>query len=392
MTFRHLLLAATAAVALPGVAMAQSSWLPTAAAQPITGVYLGAGAGWNHYGQNNMTAQGANATYFDQTRASRQGNLDFSEGGVGVLSLGYGFGNGFRAEVEGSYRYNELDKLGGFPGRNGGAASSSFRNFDGEIQQYGVMANVFYDFQLPQWFPTMPVAVVPYIGGGVGYIWTDIDAKGTRQVATGNTVSINDTVGQFAYQGIAGLAFPITSVPGLSITAEYRYTGTLQSDFGGRVSTPTGQTVSRGDFEIDQAHNHSALIGVRYALYTPTPVAPAPVAPIAPAAAPSPTRTYLVFFDFDRADLTDRARQIIAEAAQNAGRVQTTRIEVAGHADRSGSPQYNQRLSQRRADAVAAELSRQGIARSNISVQAFGESRPLVATADGVREPQNRRV
>jgi outer membrane protein OmpA-like peptidoglycan-associated protein len=72
--------------------------------------------------------------------------------------------------------------------------------------------------------------------------------------------------------------------------------------------------------------------------------------------------------------------------------VQTTRIEVAGHADRSGSPQYNQRLSQRRADAVAAELSRQGIARSNISVQAFGESRPLVATADGVREPQNRRV
>jgi outer membrane protein OmpA-like peptidoglycan-associated protein len=99
-----------------------------------------------------------------------------------------------------------------------------------------------------------------------------------------------------------------------------------------------------------------------------------------------------VFFDFDRADLTDRARQIISEAAQNAGRVQTTRIEVAGHADRSGSPQYNQRLSQRRAEAVASELSRLGVARSNISVQAFGESRPLVATADGVREPQNRRV
>ncbi|HEY8611038.1 MAG TPA: OmpA family protein, partial [Roseomonas sp.] len=70
----------------------------------------------------------------------------------------------------------------------------------------------------------------------------------------------------------------------------------------------------------------------------------------------------------------------------------TTRIEVAGHADRSGTPQYNQRLSQRRAEAVAAELARRGISRPQMSIQACGESRPLVPTADGVREPQNRRV
>ncbi|MCI0752633.1 OmpA family protein [Teichococcus vastitatis] len=97
-------------------------------------------------------------------------------------------------------------------------------------------------------------------------------------------------------------------------------------------------------------------------------------------------------FCIQRADLTNRARQIIAEAAQNSGRVQATRIEVAGHADRSGTPQYNLRLSQRRADAVSAELVRLAAARSTITVQAFGESRPLVPTADGVREPQNRRV
>uniref|UniRef100_UPI001081FF87 OmpA family protein n=1 Tax=Crenalkalicoccus roseus TaxID=1485588 RepID=UPI001081FF87 len=102
--------------------------------------------------------------------------------------------------------------------------------------------------------------------------------------------------------------------------------------------------------------------------------------------------TYLVFFDWDRADLTARAREIIAEAAQNARRVQTTRIEVAGHADRSGPAAYNQRLSERRAEAVAAELVRNGISRNEIVVQAFGETRPLVPTADGVREPQNRRV
>ncbi|MBO1076733.1 OmpA family protein [Roseomonas marmotae] len=392
MKFRHMLLAATAAVALPGAAMAQSSWLPTAAAQPISGVYLGAGAGWNHLDKNNLTAIGTNALALDSIGASRQGNINFKEGGVGVLSLGYGFGNGFRVEVEGNYRYNEVDKLGGFPARAPGAGfGSAFRNFDGQQKQYGAMANVYYDFQLPQWFPNMPVAVVPYIGGGVGYMWKDVDARGTRRDAPNTIVSIDDTTGAFAYQGIAGLSFPIASVPGLAITAEYRYTGSLQSKFDGVVTTPAGG-VSRGQYQLDQNHNHSALIGVRYAFNTPVPVAPAPVAPIAPAVAPAPARTYLVFFDWDRADLTARARQIIAEAAQAASRVQATRIEVSGHTDSSGSPQYNQRLSQRRADAVAAELVRLGVQRSEITIRAYGESQPLVATADGVREPQNRRV
>ena len=86
------------------------------------------------------------------------------------------------------------------------------------------------------------------------------------------------------------------------------------------------------------------------------------------------------------------ARQIIAEAAQATTRVQVTRIEVAGHADTSGTPRYNQGLSQRRAQNVASELVRLGVPREAITVQAFGESRPLVATGDGVREPQNRRV
>jgi outer membrane protein OmpA-like peptidoglycan-associated protein len=104
-------------------------------------------------------------------------------------------------------------------------------------------------------------------------------------------------------------------------------------------------------------------------------------------------RTFLVFFDWDRADLTERARQIIAEAALNARRAGgSTRIEVAGHADRSGTPEYNQRLSQRRADQVAGELVRNGVDRGDIAITAFGETRPLVPTADGVREPQNRRV
>ena len=179
-------------------------------------------------------------------------------------------------------------------------------------------------------------------------------------------------------------------MPGLAITAEDRFFGTLENKFDASArAVSNGATIARGSVTAD-SFNHSILVGVRYNFGRVPP--PPPPLPPGPAAAPALARTYLVFFDWDKADLTARAREIIAEAAQNARRVQSTRIEVAGHADRSGSPQYNQRLSQRRADAVAAELVSRGIDRSEVVVTAFGESRPLVQTADGAREPQNRRV
>lgn len=99
-----------------------------------------------------------------------------------------------------------------------------------------------------------------------------------------------------------------------------------------------------------------------------------------------------MFFDWDKADLTDRAKQIVAEAAQASTRVQYTRIDVNGYTDRSGSAQYNQKLSVKRAENVAAELVRDGVPKNVIDIQGFGETHPLVPTADGVREPQNRRV
>ena len=69
-----------------------------------------------------------------------------------------------------------------------------------------------------------------------------------------------------------------------------------------------------------------------------------------------------------------------------------SRINLTGHADRAGSDAYNVRLSQRRAEAVKAELVRLGFNANDISVVAKGEADPLVPTADGVREPKNRRV
>ncbi|MBP0443953.1 OmpA family protein [Roseomonas sp. SSH11] len=377
MSFRKALLAATV-IAVPASAMAQTS------PAPVTGLYIAGGAGVNWLMDRDIEARGGNRTYFTDRNTNAYGETRQDTGWGGAVALGWGFGNGVRAEVEGNYRQNEVDKIGGF---GGPTTSRAFRNNGGDIRQYGVMANAYYDFNIPN-FP-----VVPYIGAGAGYIWTEYDGvRGTRQAAGSNSVVIDGTDGSFAWQGIAGAAYPIRSVPGLALTLEYRYMGTLEPNLNGRVVNPQGQTVSSGKYRADNAENHSIFLGVRYAFNQPRPAPVAAFAPAPAAQAPAPARTYLVFFDFDRADLTDRARQIIADAAQAVQSTGTTRIEVAGHADRSGTPQYNQRLSMRRAEAVAAELSRRGITRDQMSIQAFGESRPLVPTADGVREPQNRRV
>ena len=69
-----------------------------------------------------------------------------------------------------------------------------------------------------------------------------------------------------------------------------------------------------------------------------------------------------------------------------------TQIEVNGYTDTSGPANYNMKLSIRRAQAVAAELVRDGVPKNVIAIQGFGETHLLVPTGPNVREPQNRRV
>ena len=136
------------------------------------------------------------------------------------------------------------------------------------------------------------------------------------------------------------------------------------------------------------------MIGLRYSLFPPKPLPAAVTAPEPVAAPPqaSAARTYLVFFDWDRADLSPRGRQIVAEAAQASTLIAVTRIEVDGYTDLSGTTAYNQKLSVRRATAVQDELVRDGVKQDEITIQGLGEANPIVPTAKGVREPQNRRV
>jgi OmpA-OmpF porin, OOP family len=355
MLFRLAALAAGLSLALPLVA----------AAQPVSGPYVGGGAGinlWDH----------------STTRGFRIRDEDI--GFVGLGSLGWGFGNGLRVEAEGNYRESEIDRITGPAGRVGSS---------GYLRNYGVMGNVLFDFDLSS-FGIRPDGFMPYVGGGAGYVWTDI--KNARLNIGGSGYRLDDSDGNLAYQAILGAAWGLGGVvPGLSLTSEVRYFGTLSPTLNlERISGPA-QAGAPGSLKLDN-NNLSVLLGLRYALLAPRPAPAAEVAAASPPPAATAVRSYLVFFDWNRADLTSRAREIIGEAAQNARRASSTRIEVAGHADRSGTPQYNQRLSQRRAEVVASELVARGIAREEIGVTAFGESRPLVPTPDGVREPQNRRV
>jgi len=348
MKFKNTLLAA-AMISLPVMAQAQN----------VTGPYVALGLGGNLLSATDMTGT-VNGVQFGAGNS-----VDFNWGYAGVVSLGWGFGNGLRAEIEGNYRQNDVSEVK----RNNVVVNGA----SGTVTNYGVMANVLYDINLGGAL----FGVTPYVGVGAGYIWSEVSDIGTNRHAS---TQYEGSHGDYAGQVIVGMSLPIDAVPGLAVTAEYRFLATAGTEIDKAKTIGYGSNSAK--LEIDN-HNHSVLLGLRYAFNA----APA-VAAVAPAAA---AKTFLIFFDWNKADLTARAKQIIGEAAAARGQG-VTRLEVNGYTDRSGSDQYNQGLSVRRANAVAAELVRRGVPRNEIVTRGFGEANPLVPTADRVREPQNRRV
>jgi hypothetical protein len=127
------------------------------------------------------------------------------------------------------------------------------------------------------------------------------------------------------------------------------------------------------------------------ALLAPAAYAQSSTTAAAPPVVEAPGR-YLVFFEWDKATLADEDRGVITQAVEEWRRTGSVRITVTGHTDTSGSAAYNLELSQRRAENVAAELIRQGVPAGEIVTVGRGEEQLLVPTADGVREPRNRRV
>ncbi len=259
-------------------------------------------------------------------------NIGWAAGG----KVGYDF-VGPRVELEGIYRSNS----GNGPGIN--------TQVYGEIHQVSAMADLLYDF-------APGATITPYIGAGAGVAFID------NALAT--PCSLCST--QFAYQGILGLGWNVSQ--SFRVDLDGRYYGT---------TNPSGF----------QNNNIGVMLGVSYKFGQPEAAPPPP-----PAAPVSQATSFLVFFDWDRSDLSAQAQATIGQAAQAFKTKGSARITATGHTDRSGPDSYNMALSLRRANAVKDALVRDGVPATSISVIGKGETQPLVQTADGVREPQNRRV
>ncbi len=232
MSLRHHVLAGALALVAP----------VAATAQPVTGIYVGAGMGIDIPQHQTILDSGL----VDDTL-----KINWGAGFAGVLSVGYGFGNGLRMEVEGSYRSSGVDRITGTDVANVSAGSQ---------RNYGLMVNAAYDFGLGnEW-------VYPYVGAGIGYLWTDLDGFRLGAAdARAFGISASGTDGSFAYQFMLGAAFPVRAVPGLAVTAEYRFLGTFDHEsFDGYRINPKGVRTD-APFNLGTQQHSTILIGLRYA-------------------------------------------------------------------------------------------------------------------------------
>jgi outer membrane protein OmpA-like peptidoglycan-associated protein len=322
---------------------------PLAAEAADKGFYLGGAGGYNFLPE-------------DSELGSVDADLDGDWAGLGAL--GYAFASGLRLEGEFGYRENDVDTISGASGA-GTYRTSTF------------MTNLLYDFHRDGW------PVTPYVGIGLGA--ARVALGGVAPVA-GST--INDSDVGFAMQGIVGASLDLNRY--FALTADYRHLRVPDLSY-----TTNGGTSVDSDYATNQI-----MVGLRFRFAPaeakpepkPEPMAqPAAPKPVPAAPAPQPEE-FLVFFDFDSSRLTTEAADIVRSAANAAKQGNYARIVLTGHADRAGPVDYNFGLSRRRADAVKAELVRLGVPATEITTEAKGETEPLVPTADGVPEPQNRRV
>jgi OOP family OmpA-OmpF porin len=115
-------------------------------------------------------------------------------------------------------------------------------------------------------------------------------------------------------------------------------------------------------------------------------------APEAPEQESMEPESFTVYFGFDSAQLSAEAREVLGRVASAAEENPDAEVSATGFTDTVGPEDYNQDLSFRRAQAVKEALSGRGIEADRIGTAARGESQLAVQTADGVREPRNRRV
>ena len=109
-------------------------------------------------------------------------------------------------------------------------------------------------------------------------------------------------------------------------------------------------------------------------------------------AGPSEPGEHRVFFDFDSAQLSDQARELIRSHADFLKANPGTQVTLEGHADERGSREYNLALAERRAKSVRRIMLVHGVDSERLKVVSFGEEQPLVEGHDEDAYSRNRRV
>jgi len=288
----------------------------------------------------------------------KQALASFDTGWAVLGATGYGMGQ-WRVELEGGYRQNDIDSYEKYKW-----GKVYVIDAPGELTEVTAMINVIYDMPIFE-----RIAMSVGLGAGGDYAQFELNTP---------WAPVDEDAWHFAYQAIAGLNYALSDV--LTVFVNYRFTNVNDFQFD-----PTPYVHLEGD----EIQKQTATAGVRFAFAAPA--APIPVPQPTPVPVPL-EREFMVFFGFNKWSLSPQALSTIREAVVSIRQSGSAAIHVVGHTDRAGSVAYNKRLSLRRAKSVEKALVEEGIAADTISISGRGESEPLVPTADGVRESQNRRA
>ena len=360
MSHKALLLGAAASLALiassPSVHAANEGW------------YFGLEGGANWVKDNKFTLKGnvcALETCVSETNTTQFGKANYDTGWAVLATVGYSYHN-WRLEAEGGYRENKLHAVVIDPGdlaetTTPGEATALY---GGRLVEYTIMANVLYDIPLMDRLSLS-------LGVGAG--------ADDAQVKIG---PLKDNQWNFAYQGILGLNYALTER--FQLFADFRYLRVPSVDY----------SASFGPIQIhngDDYEKETASLGLRFYLQAEeepmTVVAPPPPPP-----PPVQAQSFMIFFGFNKCNITPEADNVLGQAAEAAHQMGSASVQIVGHTDTVGSNKYNQKLSECRAHAAKSNLVAKGVPDGAIHTSGKGETELLVQTADGVKEPQNRRA
>jgi outer membrane protein OmpA-like peptidoglycan-associated protein len=271
------------------------------------------------------------------------------------------------------------------------------------------MVNGIYDFGTWAWNWWFPVT--PHLGAGIGAVHVN-DSASDNSFRLANPIGppivpntplsvapqtfggtlLHGSSWEFGYQAIAGLRFEFS--PTVAFDIDYRYLATPNFTLSNTARFPfpggSGGTNCCTGSSYHTGYNTQNILASITMKFGAPPAPPPPLPPAPPP--PPPQKVFLVFFDWDKYNITAEGEKIIQLAAQQYKAGGSVKIQVNGYTDTTGSFGYNQRLSERRANAVAGRLAALGVARSDMAVAGHSFNDLRVPTPPGVREPQNRRV